>query len=86
MPEPNTDSGVEARPDGRKKDRPNRISLTEVTVKQLSPKPTEVIYWDEKTTGFGLRVTPKGKKTFLIQYRFRQADGKLKERQEKIGR
>jgi integrase len=74
---------------------PNRTSLTQLGVERLRPKDREQILWDTVLPGFGLRISPKGVKTFLIQYRYveaeyRDEDGKLKrrwrERQEKVGR
>ena len=64
----------------------NRISLTQLAVERLRPADREVIYWDSNLPGFGLRVSPKGVKTFLLQYRYRTESGKLKERQESLGR
>jgi integrase len=65
---------------------PNRTSLTQLGAERLRPTDREVIYWDTNFPGFGLRVNPKGSKTFILQYRYRQPDGTLKERQEKLGR
>jgi hypothetical protein len=62
------------------------IKLTQDRAEKLQPKPVEVIYWAEKSPGFGLRVSPRGTKTFIVQYRVRLPDGTLKERQEKLGR
>ena len=61
------------------------ISLTQLGVERLRAAGTEVVYWDKNMPGFGLRVSPKGRKTFLVQYRFRQPHGSLKERQETLG-
>ena len=58
------------------------ISLTQLGAERLRAAD---IYWDKNLPGFGLRVSPKGRKTFFVQYRFRQADGTLKERQETLG-
>jgi integrase len=60
------------------------VSLTQLGAERLRPAKTEVLYWDRTMPGFGLRVSPKGRKTFIVQYRVR-LDGKLKERQETIG-
>ena len=33
------------------------------------PGPVDAYVWDEKMKGFGLKVTPAGKKVYLVQYR-----------------
>lgn len=43
--------------------------LTKRFVDSLKPKPSDYFAWDDELKGFGVRVSPKGKKTFLIQYR-----------------
>ncbi|MBL6934275.1 MAG: integrase arm-type DNA-binding domain-containing protein [Alphaproteobacteria bacterium] len=45
------------------------IKLTKRKIDTLKPGPKDVFYWDAEIKGFGLKVTPKGKKTFLVQYR-----------------
>ena len=65
---------------------PHRTSLTQLGAERLRPSATEQVYWDTNLKGFGLRVSPKGKKTFLVQFRVRGPKGsKWKERQVKLG-
>src|SRR4051794_13011361 len=61
------------------------MSLTQLGAERIRPAAKEVLYWDKTMPGFGMRVSPKGRKTFLVQYRFRTLDGSQKERQETIG-
>ncbi|NNE58403.1 MAG: DUF4102 domain-containing protein, partial [Hellea sp.] len=44
-----------------------RISKTSIDATKPSEKDSYL--WDDKLTGFGLKVTPAGRKVFLIQYR-----------------
>ena len=44
--------------------------LVERVVNSIEPDPTkEQFVWDNELKGFGLRVSPKGRKTFFLQYR-----------------
>ena len=49
-------------------------------VKALKPAATRVEYWDARLTGFGLRVTPRGAKTWFYWYR----QGHVKRRQRRL--
>jgi hypothetical protein len=63
------------------------FSLTQLGAERLRPKDTDEIHWEKSLPGFGLRVSTKGVKTSLVQYRVRQPDdGKPVERQQKLGR
>ena len=46
-----------------------RLTLTKRSVETLSPSAGPWIAWDDKLTGFGVRVQPSGTKSFLINYR-----------------
>ena len=46
-----------------------RTKLTKRMIDKLEPGSKDAFYWDTDITGLALKVTPKGKKTFLIQYR-----------------
>ena len=46
-----------------------RIKLTKRAIDDLQPEAIDKFYWDTDITGLGLKVTPKGRKTFLVQYR-----------------
>jgi Arm DNA-binding domain len=47
-----------------------RLKFTQLAVERLRPPGTgRVIYWDTLLTGFGLRVSTSGRKTWLAVYR-----------------
>ena len=46
-----------------------RTKLTKHVIDDLEPEDKDQFYWDTDITGLALKVTPKGKKTFLVQYR-----------------
>ncbi len=43
--------------------------LTKRTIDATEPQATEYFLWDEGIPGFGLRVMPSGRKSFVVQYR-----------------
>jgi len=43
--------------------------LTKRTVDATEPQATEFFLWDEGIPGFGVRVMPSGRKSFVVQYR-----------------
>jgi hypothetical protein len=43
--------------------------LTKRTVDALVPTQKEQVIWDDAIPGFGLRVMPSGRRSYLIQYR-----------------
>jgi len=43
--------------------------LTKRTIDATEPTATEFFIWDESIPGFGLRVMPSGRKSFVVQYR-----------------
>jgi integrase len=46
------------------------IRITKRTVDAIAPRDRDALYMDEKLSGFGLKVTPSGKKVFIYQYRY----------------
>ena len=46
-----------------------KIKLTKRIIDELQPMEKDQFYWDTGITGLAVKVTPKGKKTFLVQYR-----------------
>jgi integrase len=55
-----------------------RIKLTKSSIDVLPTPATDVIYWDAGFPGFGVKVTPKGRKVFLVLYRTGGAGSKLR--------
>lgn len=45
------------------------MKITKRTVDAVSSESREILYWDPDLRGFGLKVTPAGSKTYVLQYR-----------------
>jgi integrase len=54
-----------------------RIKLTKSSIDVLPTPSSDVIYWDAGCPGFGVKVTPKGRKVFIVLYRTGGAGSKL---------
>jgi Arm DNA-binding domain len=46
-----------------------RIRLTKTAIDALPTSKSDVVYWDAGYPGFGVKVTPKGRKVFIVLYR-----------------
>jgi hypothetical protein len=46
-----------------------RIKLTKSAIDALPTAQFDVAYWDTGCSGFGIKVTPKGRKVFIVLYR-----------------
>jgi integrase len=55
-----------------------RIKLTKSAIDLLPTPKSDVVYWDMAAPGFGVKVTPKGRKVFIVLYRTGGAGSKLR--------
>src|SRR2546421_12066940 len=55
-----------------------RIKLTKSAIDALPTTKSDVVYWDAASPGFGMKVTPKGRKVFIVLYRTGGAGAKLR--------
>src|SRR6516162_7485270 len=55
-----------------------RIKLTKNAIDSLLTPKLDVVYWDMAAPGFGVKVTPKGRKVFVVLYRTGGAGSKLR--------
>jgi hypothetical protein len=55
-----------------------RIRLTKSAIDALPTPDTDLVYWDAGCPGFGVKVTPKGRKVFIVLYRTGGAGSKLR--------
>ena len=46
-----------------------RVKLTKTAIDSLPISASDTIYWDAACPGFGVKVTPKGRKVFVVLYR-----------------
>jgi integrase len=46
-----------------------RIKLTKSAVEAIPPGPRDTIVWDSEVRGFGVKVTPKGRRSYFVYYR-----------------
>ena len=45
------------------------IKITKSVIDKLEPKEKDYFLWDETLKGFGIKITPKGVKVYIAQYR-----------------
>ncbi len=45
------------------------MALTEKRIRDMRPGPKTFIQWDEEIKGLGVRITPKGVKAYVLNYR-----------------
>src|SRR5262245_32131004 len=55
-----------------------RIRLTKSAIDALPTPKSDLVYWDAGYPGFGVKVTPKGRKVFVVLYRTGGAGSKLR--------
>src|SRR3990170_4286875 len=55
-----------------------RIKLSKTAIDALPASAMDVVYWDTGCPGFGVKVTPKGRKVFLVLYRAGGARSRLR--------
>jgi integrase len=46
-----------------------RLKLTKSSIDALPVPPKDIVYWDANCPGFGVKVTPTGRKVFVVLYR-----------------
>lgn len=45
------------------------LKLTKAVIDDLKPAATDKVYWDKSLPGFGVKVTPAGRKVYIVIYR-----------------
>src|SRR6202158_4617664 len=55
-----------------------RLKLTKTAIDALPKPPKDIVYWDSHAPGFGVKVTPKGRKVFIVLYRTAGAGSRLR--------
>lgn len=55
-----------------------RIKLTKTAIDDLPTPKSDLVYWDAALPGFGVKITPKGRKVFIVLYRMGGAGSNLR--------
>ena len=55
-----------------------RIRMSKSSIDALPTPDKDVVYWDASCPGFGVKVTPKGRKVFVVLYRTGGAGSQLR--------
>ena len=63
-----------------------KLTLTKRTVDALEPQDKPWIAWDDKVTGFGVRVHPSGAKSYIVNYRAGNGGRKAPNKRVVVGR
>ena len=63
-----------------------KVTLSKRSLEALEPADKPWIAWDDKLTGFGVRVQPSGTKTFVVNYRVGEGGRRAPNRRVSIGK
>src|SRR6266850_1717222 len=55
-----------------------RVKLTKTVIDALPTPSKDIVHWDNGCPGFGVKVTPKGRKIFVVLYRTAGAGSRLR--------
>jgi signal transduction histidine kinase len=55
-----------------------RLKLTKSAIDALPIPAKDIVYWDSGCPGFGVKITPKGRKVFIVLYRAGGAGSRLR--------
>jgi len=55
-----------------------RLKLTKGAIDALPTPTKDIVYWDSGCPGFGVKITPKGRKVFIVLYRAGGAGSRLR--------
>jgi integrase len=55
-----------------------RLKLTKSVIDTLPTPSKDLVYWDSSAPGFGIKVTPRGRKVFIVLYRTGGAGSRLR--------
>src|SRR6185503_9154759 len=55
-----------------------KLHLTKSAIDELTPRSSELVYWDDSVAGFGVKVTPQGRKVFIVLYRTKDGLSRLR--------
>ena len=72
-------------PTGRRRVALHKARLTTRTVDDAKPRDRRYIVWDDELTGFGVRVSPSGLRSFIVQYRAREGGRRAASRKQVLG-
>jgi integrase len=55
-----------------------KLHLTKSAIDGLVPDSSDTVYWDDSLPGFGLKVTPQGRRVFVVLYRTKDGFRRLR--------
>ena len=63
-----------------------RQKITKTSVDALRPKARDAFLWDTEITGFGCKITPAGRKVYILQYRTEGQDSRKAPKRITLGK
>ena len=63
-----------------------RQEITKTAVDSLRPKARDGFLWDTEITGFGCKITPAGRKVYILQYRTENQDSRKAPKRVTLGK